>query len=103
MSLTTNRPLEFLTMLWWLVTFALLADKVKFFEALQDSIEDAKDYYDNDHGFDTSSVDNELAASKCSRAATGLACIVWLLFTVTLGFVGKSAASAWISNTPRHI
>jgi len=81
-------PLEFLTVLWWLVTFALLADRVKYFEALQNSLEDSKHIAD-EVGVEISSgtIDNELAASKCARAATGLACIVWLLFMVTFGFV----------------
>lgn len=83
-------PLEFVTMIFWLTSFALLADETKYWSLIQKSYEDAKkaesqfdDYYD----VDTHDADKYISASKASRAATGLAAIVWLLFMVTFGFV----------------
>lgn len=88
--------LEFLTVIFWLTTFALLADECKWWSAEQSSLEylkkagaDLNDIYGYTGytGFSNSEINKLLAASKSSRAATGLACIVWLLFMVTLGFV----------------
>jgi hypothetical protein len=75
--------LEFLTVIFWLTTFALLADECKWWVAFQDTYDDAyyKKYYDDAGKY--------VSASKTSRAATGMAAIVWLLFMVTFGFVGK--------------
>jgi len=73
--------LEFLTVIFWLTTFALLADECKYWVAFQDSYSSRySQIYDDD-------ADKYVAASKTSRAATGIAAITWLLFMVTFGFV----------------
>jgi hypothetical protein len=54
----------------------------------QDSLEAIKNRYNgfsSDYGGE---VNKLLSACKASRAATGIAAIVWLLFMVTFGFVG---------------
>lgn len=76
-------------MIWWLITFALLADECKWWVAEQHSIKASKDEAKT-FGVDSEDLDNEIAASKASGAATGLVCVVWLLFSLTFGFVGKS-------------
>jgi len=83
--------LEFLTVIFWLTTFALLADECKWWVAEQDSLEAIKKLYkdfgsNNGSGY-SGEVNKLLSACKASRAATGIAAIVWILFMVTLGFV----------------
>jgi hypothetical protein len=84
--------LEFLTVIWWLTTFALLANECKWWVAEQDSLQTSKDYYkkysDTADSY-VGEVNKILAACKASRAATGIAAIVWLLFMVSFGFVGQ--------------
>jgi len=74
--------LEFLTVVFWLTTFALLADECKWWVAEQNSLSSYKKY-----GGSSKQIDKLLTASKASRAATGFAAIVWILFMVTFGLV----------------
>jgi hypothetical protein len=90
-----------LTVVFWLTTFALLADECKWWSAEQSGLEDLKKAgnnladlgYTGYTGYSNSWINKLLAASKSSRAATGLAAINWLLFMVTFGFVGRSHPS----------
>jgi hypothetical protein len=54
----------------------------------QDSLKAAGDAYDGFGSDYDGEVNKLLSASKASRAATGIAAIVWLLFMVTFGFAG---------------
>jgi len=70
--------------IWWLTTFALLADELKWWNFEQRSINAAKDYEDK-YSFDYGgSYDDEQSAVSASKAATGLSAVNWLLFCVTL-------------------
>jgi len=87
--------LEFLTVVFWLTTFALLANECQWWSAEQSGLEDLKKAgndladlgYTGYTGYSNSWINKLLAASKSSRAATGLAAINWILFMVTFGFV----------------
>jgi len=80
--------LEFLTVIFWLTSFALLADESKYWSDLQDILSREKKT-ESLYGVDYSNgqLNKWITAAKASRAATGLAAIVWLLFMFTLGFV----------------
>jgi hypothetical protein len=77
-----------LTVIFWLTTFALLADEGKWWVVEQDSLEAIKDEFSSFSSGDNGEVDKLLSACKASRAAIGMAAIDWLLFMVTFGFVG---------------
>ena len=77
-----------MTVVFWLTTFALLADECKWWVVEQDSLEAIKDTYKGFSSDYDGEVNKLLSACKASRAATGIAAIVWLLFMVTFGFVG---------------
>lgn len=79
--------LEFLTVIFWLTTFALLADEGKWWVVEQDSLEAIKDEFSGFSSGNNGEVNKLLSACKASRAAIGIAAIVWLLFMVTFGFV----------------
>jgi hypothetical protein len=72
-----------LSVIFWLTTFALLADEGKWWVVEQDSLEAIKGEFNGFGSGDNGEVNNLLSACKASRAA-----IVWLLFMVTFGFVG---------------
>jgi len=87
--------LEFLTVIFWLSTFALLADEGKWWSLLQTAINEEKQAEQlsglNSTDFsDTpglsgvlSDFSKEESGIKCSRAAIGLSALTWLLFVVT--------------------
>jgi hypothetical protein len=78
-----------LTIIFWLTTFALLADEGKWWVVEQDSLEAIKDEFSGFSSDNNGEVNKLLSACKASRAAIGIAAIVWLLFMVTFGFVGQ--------------
>lgn len=87
--------LEFLTVVFWLTTFALLANESSWWSDEQTGLNDLKQAgndlndlgYTGYTGYDNSEINKLLAASKSSRAAAGLAAIEWILFIVTFGFI----------------
>jgi len=90
--------LEVLTTIFWMTSFALLADELKWWNIQQKSIDyvKANDGYDFDFDFNykakradlNGNIDAQEAAIGASRAATGLAAINWILFCVTLVVLG---------------
>jgi len=82
--------LEFLTTVFWLTTFALLANESSIWTAEQDAINlanSASSQIDQLTGADVKfgSFSKEEHAIKTSRAATAFAALDWVLFMVTLG------------------
>ncbi|KAH8593821.1 hypothetical protein B0O99DRAFT_688258 [Bisporella sp. PMI_857] len=83
--------LEALTLLWWMVTFALFADMIqsswwKYYESLIDSasqLEDTAQDYGYSYG-SNSAIDSFKAAIGTTKAALALSVINWVLFIVTL-------------------
>jgi len=83
--------LEFVTIVFWLTTFALLADETKWWDVEEKSLKSSKKFCDqysgSDDGDACGEVDKLLSASKASKAATAFAALTWLLFMVTFGFL----------------
>jgi hypothetical protein len=92
-----------LSVIFWLATFALLADEGKYWSAIQyeiNFIKQTESEFPDDFpggnlpdgislGLGTSSISKIENALKCSRAAEGLSVINWILFVITLIVFGK--------------
>lgn len=95
--LTRYSGLEFATVVFWLTTFALLADETKWWDIEEKSLKSSKKFCDqysgSDDGDACGEVDKLLSASKASKAATAFAALTWLLFMVTFGFLGEHSPS----------
>jgi len=84
-KISFDRVLEILTCLWWLVSFALLANDASSLNNLESlSIsyygvtEDVGDYLPSKYK----------TALSCEKAAAGLGALEWLLFVITLVMFG---------------
>jgi len=75
--------LEFLTTIFWLVTFALLAQEVQAWDAAESAIDEVNSI-DAQYGIHIKYFAHADAGIKASKAATAIGAIEWLLFVITL-------------------
>lgn len=80
-----DRGLEILTCIWWLISFALLANDAS-------NLNNIDNYSVNDYGVRVDVWDylpsKYKTALNCEKAAAGLGALEWLLFVITLVMFG---------------
>ena len=77
-------------MIWWLVTFAVLAYDASVLSPLATDLDGLSDFFIGD----ARGIYQHLkTATNLLKASAGIAALEWLLFVASLVFLGKSSVS----------